>query len=153
MRKWHYVRLILFVVGILALAHFVAWATIADFDFRERGRTPVAIEVATVTVDYDVDRLVGTTTVTVNGNAEQIVITVPDLNVTNATAIFKLKDENGITLGESPDNGDVSNFFTNTSKVWKPSEDLLLAGTTTLEITTSNAQTEDQSVTVEMYLR
>ncbi len=157
MSKWKYIRLLLFVLALVGFAHFLAYAAITDFDFRERGQSPVAIEVVTVTLDFDVDPLVGTATIAVNGRAEQIVITVPDLNVTGAGIRFRLKDENGVVLGQTPDNDTdpaiYSNLISISSNVYRPSSTILLSGTTTIEVETDAAQTEDNDIEVQIYLR
>ena len=146
----------IFLIGLLVALFFAvadSWAAITDFDKRERARSPVAIEVVSVTIDWDVDSTVGTATITTNGRVEQIVITTPDLQDDTTTLSFRIKDENGVILEQTPDAGGVSRFAPYSRIVYRPNKTVLIAGTTTVEITATAEQTIDADVTVELYLR
>ena len=84
----------------------------------------------------------GSTDININGKIEQLIISVPDLEGTG-TATLDILDEDSKSWYTSPAESENADYLINST--------ILLAGTTTLKITTDVAQTADKNIII--YLR
>lgn len=136
------------IVALLLLSVFcmIGYAAVSDFDRRDRGKAPVAIQKETLTIDYDVDDDEITGTITDSGNVEQIVLTAPDCDG-SATITLELRNDDAVAVYQKTD------YAENTSTVHRPTGTTLIAGTTTIYIKTSTTQTADREFSVTLYLR
>lgn len=133
-------------VVFLALVVSSAFGATTDFDKRDRGIAPVAVDKVTVTIDISAHTTVGSTTITDNGKLEMVIIDAPDLEASH-TLTVDLKTPEGADIYTK------SSISENTQTVDRPSSDTLLVGTTTVEVTSSGAEVSDQDIDIYLYYR
>lgn len=113
---------------------------------------PIAVKSVDVHIDVSASTTVGETDVMINGEVLALVYDVPDLDGTTPTITFKVENKDDTEIHSKAsiaENGKtLEKLLPDTSPQRFP-----VAGLTTFQVTASEAQSTDKTVTVVVYYR